>query len=122
MFQSNCPLSHESTYKVLASSFFQVSAGILTNDDESLQAGLIQIQNSGFKNIEWDIQPQIIKEFRELWFKMNPKQALCLSSVGPTLYVIGNNFEVAESILKKIDAKIYDKTECKFNNVGFKIY
>ena len=122
LFESNCPLSHQSTYNVLASSFFQVAAGILTNDDESLQAGLIQIQNSGFKKIEWDIQPQIMKEFRDLWYKMNPKQALCLSSVGPTLYVIGNSFEVATSVLNNTVAKIYDKTECEFNNVGFKIY
>jgi len=122
LFQTYCPLTHESTTDVLASVFFQVAAGIISNDDEALQAGLNKIQNSGFKKIEWEIQPQIIKDFRALWYKINPKQALCLSSVGPTLYVLGNNFDVANSIIEKFNTKIYHRTECEFNNVGFKIY
>ena len=57
------------------------------------------IQSLGFKKHEWLAQGTATKRFRTFWESAGMREALGLSSLGPTMYVLTTRpYEVAEVI------------------------
>jgi beta-ribofuranosylaminobenzene 5'-phosphate synthase len=90
-FASSCPTPETGTVESLVAVSSLILPGILEHRQEPLQRGLGILQNTGFKEIEWNYQDSLTKRFRTYWTALKMPEALCLSSFGPTMYVLTTN-------------------------------
>ena len=90
LFSEFCPISENETKTILRLTDEYVDQAIHSRDERRLQYGISQLQNVGFKKVEWDHQEAITKEFRSYWLGLDAPYALGLSSTGPTLYCISS--------------------------------
>lgn len=99
IFQKHCPTNHEETQKLLALTSNHLVPSILSDNEPIIQETLAKIQNIGLKSIEWNYQDSETKKFRRYWESKNIDIALCLSSMGSTMYCMTKEPERIKSIL-----------------------
>ncbi|WP_018417397.1 beta-ribofuranosylaminobenzene 5'-phosphate synthase family protein [Teredinibacter turnerae] len=98
-FQKNCPIPEQEAMTSLALVSGSLVPSILERDEILLNYSLGQLQNLGLKKREWEIQGNNTKLFRSYWKSLNSDFALCLSSVGPTVFVITSKPDVVLSMV-----------------------
>ena len=87
-FAQSCPIPVEETKELLLQLYGRLLPALLEDDDAELQASLRTLQNVGLKRREWEIQSEVSRRFRGFFESAGLNEALCLSSVGPTVAVI----------------------------------
>jgi len=88
LFEAACPVPEEETREILVRSFAQVIPSLAQGDEPGLHDGLRRLQLLGLKRFEWASQDEQTTDFRD-WFDRNLQdRALCLSSMGPAMFVI----------------------------------
>lgn len=121
LFIENCPLPHADTKEIISRLYLEIIPGLIEENSHILQNGLKMIQNVGFKKIEWENQNKLEKEFSSFWSRFNEKSALCLSSMGPTLFYVGEDYESALETIDRFGVKPLHINISSINNCGFKI-
>lgn len=101
IFKKHCPVPDNETAAIGNITFFRILPSLLELDNKELNRGLIEIQDLGFKKIEWQYQNLATKKFRRLWAERFPDIALGLSSFGPTTYCVVPN-EMSELIITEV--------------------
>ena len=115
IFKNNCPLSHASTKEMLAILAGSLIPSLIDSCNIGIQKSLSTIQKSGMKKIEWMNQDIETLRFKEYWESLNTGVALCLSSMGPTMYCL-----TATPIRIKNIIEAYDRAPLHYNET--KIY
>lgn len=101
VFERACPVPEPETAMLLARTMSQIIPGYLEGEDAALQSGLEAIQHLGLKRHEWAAQSPVTQAFRAHFRRAAPDLALCLSSMGPTMFVFA---EAPQRVLDVIDA------------------
>lgn len=101
LFDKYCPTSHEDTKNLLALVSGLLVPSLISKCEQGIQVALKGIQSLGLKAIEWDHQSSETLDFRKFWDSNHTETALCLSSMGPTMYCLTQH---PNSIIKIIKA------------------
>lgn len=101
VFERFCPADHEDTKQLLALVAGLLVPSLLSKKEQNIQLALTHIQKLGLKAIEWSLQDSETLRFRDYWASRNTGIALCLSSMGPTMYCIT---QTPDLVLKIVDS------------------
>ena len=110
VFAQACPVPASETMVMLARVLSQIVPAYLEQDLQTLQSGLDAIQNLGLKREEWAAQTHVTRAFRAHFTSLLPGLALCLSSMGPTMFVFTNDPARVLRAIGSFDVKPYHLT------------
>lgn len=113
IFRQHCPLPHEDTMQMLHLVAGSLLPAIVETNDKELQSALNRIQDIGFKKIEWSYQSRRTNAFRSYWQHTCKDVALCLTSMGPTLYCVTLDPTYVKRIVDKFSCRPIDFTITK---------
>jgi beta-ribofuranosylaminobenzene 5'-phosphate synthase len=105
IFARHCPLPDQQTIDALAIVAGGLVPALCDGDSLALQPHLQALQYIGLKALEWKCQSDATKRFRAYWDDINPGTALCLSSMGSTLYCLTNNPKKIRDLIESYDTK-----------------
>lgn len=100
LFKRYCPVPHIDTKEILALVSGSLVPSFLDKDCSNIQKTLNRLQMLGFKSVEWDQQDKATKRFRDYWNSRMEETALCLSSMGPTMYCLTMRPESVREIVE----------------------
>jgi beta-ribofuranosylaminobenzene 5'-phosphate synthase len=103
LFKLNCPVPPHDTKEVLAIVAGQLIPSFIDQDLTGIQDALTRIQGLGIKKAEWSAQGPSTKRFRQYFSMRDPKIALGLSSMGPTMYCIHREPDRIKHIVDTFD-------------------
>ncbi len=109
-FRSNCPTPPGEDIESLQAVALRLVPGLLENDWREIQYGLRTLQQLGFKAREWKAQTSATLAVREHWNMANRPEALCLSSLGPTLFCLTQNAVATVDFIKSLPLPVTDLT------------
>jgi beta-ribofuranosylaminobenzene 5'-phosphate synthase len=115
IFQKFCPIAREDVKHLSHLILMKILPAVVEEDIISFGEGINEIQRTGFKKIEVELQDQKVKSLLELCQKHS--YGAGLSSFGPAIYCLAKD---EEKLLKKIkgDAEVIF---CRANNTGARI-
>ncbi|HUB81960.1 MAG TPA: beta-ribofuranosylaminobenzene 5'-phosphate synthase family protein [Bryobacteraceae bacterium] len=114
LFSKACPVDAGESLRILQAVAWGVAPAVLEQDESRLQSALSEIQSLGFKRHEWDIQDEITKAFRHYWNTLRQPEALGISSVGPTLYILTSR---PDTILEFVRAFGQEPVHCEIATI-----
>ncbi|MHA1144091.1 MAG: beta-ribofuranosylaminobenzene 5'-phosphate synthase [Candidatus Helarchaeota archaeon] len=125
IFQTSCPISDEEVGKVCRIILMRILPGIKTNSIELFGRGLTELQNVGFKKLEVDLQPELIKNLIRFNLE-NGAHGAGISSFGCLTYGIVKGINEARKLKVKIQDFLDKKDGGKVfissvKNSGFEI-
>lgn len=91
IFSHACPVPSGQTKEIISLAFGGVIPAFIDHDEEQWNSGLAALQALGLKRYEWDNQSEITLRFREHFARTVPNTALCLSSMGPTMFTLSTD-------------------------------
>ena len=97
VFRRACPVPVSDTVKIDRLVRTEFVRGLADADEIRINSALGQLQRLGVKREEWNSQAEVTKEFSRYMKARIPDLAICLSSMGPTLFTISNR--IAEVML-----------------------
>lgn len=100
-FRRVCPTTEADAMTAIAAVALQVIPALLEGCDATLQLGLARVQQTGLKKEEWAVQDRTTKRFRRHWERSGICKALCLSSLGPTLFVASRDLRDVREIVNR---------------------
>ena len=117
-FQQNCPIPDEETQRLLDMVEQILMPGISKASLSQINDGLGRLQQLGMKAREWRIQGDRTRTLRDQWEalrRQHPKDSLpplCLSSIGPTVFILSEHPEriIAELERLKVPAQAVSVT------------
>ncbi len=118
VFSERCPTPDSGTIRAHLAVSALILPGLLERREELLHRGLKTLQNSGFKKIEWEHQDQISKAFRAYWAASKRAETLCLSSFGPTMYVLTTDPQAVVATINRFGERPVHLTVTNISNVG----
>ena len=120
-FSEWCPTSDAGTVRGLVAVSSLILPGLLERREELVHRGLKKLQDTGFKKIEWEHQDLMTKAFRAYWAALKEPEALCLSSFGPTMYVLTTNPRRVLAKINEFGEKPVHLTVTKISNLGCQV-
>lgn len=102
-FVRQCPIPEQETYRLLEVVDSQLLPGIRDGSLLEINRALSSIQELGLKAREWSIQGAATKALCLKWRegKFSERFPLCLSSMGPTTFVLTEEPEFVQEVLIK---------------------
>lgn len=117
-FKKVCPVSQKSVEKIARIINSEILPSICEQDIETFCDGINRIQHIGWKKHEIKLYP---KKYAKFIYKLQRLGYGCgMSSTGPTIYVIGKNYEVLFNEIKKEKMQFKDIILTNINNEGIK--
>lgn len=117
-FKKNCPISEKYVEKLSRIILSEILPAICEKDLETFCDGINRIQHLKWKKSEIEIYP---KKYKKLICHLQKIGYGCgMSSVGPTIYVIGNNLNNLKDEINKTKIKFNSIILTKVNNYGIK--
>lgn len=101
IFEDNCPTTHGETRELLSIVSGLLVPSLISMHDVGIQQALRVIQTLGLKAVEWRLQDNDTRRFREYWESNCSDTALCLSSMGPTMYCLTKKPQEIQELLTK---------------------
>jgi beta-ribofuranosylaminobenzene 5'-phosphate synthase len=107
-FQKNCPIPSRETTEILKIVDDILLPSIRERSIDRLNYALDSMQYLGLKAREWDIQSYATRSFREAWERLRCRRQfaslppVCLSSLGPTLFMLSDSPDKALAGLAEI--------------------
>lgn len=101
LFKSYCPVPHTDTKEILALISGSLVPSFLDKSYGDIQKSLSKLQALGFKSVEWAQQDKATRIFRDYWNSRMKEIALCLSSMGPTMYCLTMKPESVRAIIEE---------------------
>jgi beta-ribofuranosylaminobenzene 5'-phosphate synthase len=105
-FQRSCPIPADETERLLDMVDQVLVPGIIAASLEQINDGLDRLQRLGMKAREWQIQGKRTKLLRAYWEKRRRRvpslPPLCLSSMGPTVFLLSDDPERMSSELMQL--------------------
>lgn len=105
-FEKHCPVPESETKTILRLVDSVMIPALESNDLAGLQAFLDETQTLGLKNLEWGKQDTKVQDLRAWWRRrreVDPALSpLCLSSMGPTVFMISEDSWRELAILQSI--------------------
>jgi beta-RFAP synthase len=89
-FSTTLPLPDEEARLVAGVVLYELVPALARKDAAGFVAGLVQLQDLGFKRVEWEAQPDSVLELRRFAVDHGATAAV-LSSVGPTLAIFSDD-------------------------------
>jgi len=124
IFRKQTPIPIEEVNEISHQILMKVLPGLIKNDLKCFGEGLKRIQHIGFKNIEINLQHQIVKDLLKFIEEYKIK-AYGMSSFGPSIFSITETDSEAEKLKNAIEEFIEPVGGhlyiCKPNNTGAKI-
>jgi len=112
VFKQFCPIPANEVEKISRAVLFQLVPSVVENDLTSFGEALTIIRNTGFKRIEIDQQPPIVKEVMHTMEKCNVS-ALGLSSMGPAVFaVLSKEDDISEIVISLKNVQKKHSVEC----------
>lgn len=99
IFNEFCPTSHEETKELLTLVSGLLVPSLLSSNEHGIQIALANIQTLGLKAIEWNHQDKETLRFKKFWESRSAGTALCLSSMGPTMYCLTHDPDSIRKII-----------------------
>jgi beta-ribofuranosylaminobenzene 5'-phosphate synthase len=118
IFARHCPTSHEDTIQNILLVNCYIVPGLLEKREDLLHSGIRQMQELGFKRVEWTCQDEITLRFRAFWNKAGLSEAVGVSSFGPTLYILTTRPEYVIQMIKRFDVRPVSLEYTTVNNTG----
>ncbi|QPO13321.1 hypothetical protein IT893_07390 [Thalassospira sp. A40-3] len=99
VFRENLPLSKEEVQETSAVMLWDILPSVISGDINGFCKGIVKFQGIGFKRIEWTIQSELTLQLRKF---LNGFSGIgyALSSMGPSIAVIGTDLLPVEQALK----------------------
>lgn len=113
-FQRHCPIPEQETQRLLSMVDEILLPGIRRGSLPELNEGLQALQGMGMKAREWTIQGPMTQGLRAKWEDARTRQRgislppMCLSSMGPTVFMLSDN---PESVIAKLGQLGIDRTQ-----------
>jgi beta-ribofuranosylaminobenzene 5'-phosphate synthase len=120
-FRRECPTSNNDTVQALVAVSSLILPGVLDRRDEHLQRGLRILQETGFKKVEWEYQDFLTRAFRRYWASSKEPETLCLSSFGPTMFVLTTNPRRALARINGFGEQLQHLTVTWVSSVGCQV-
>lgn len=118
IFEDHCPTTHGETKELLSIVSGLLVPSLISMNDAGVQHALKTIQSLGLKAVEWRLQDNETKRFRKYWESNCRDTALCLSSMGPTMYCLTKKPSVIQELVTKYaESPIHFETANIFNGV-----
>jgi beta-ribofuranosylaminobenzene 5'-phosphate synthase len=104
-FSKHCPIPEQETQRLLEIVDQHLLPGIRCRSLSEINRSLASIQNLGLKAREWSIQGSSTATLRKKWqsLKFSTDLPLCLSSMGPTVFVLTDNPDFVYHQLLSLD-------------------
>ena len=103
-FRESTPVPTMETYEILRLVETYLIPGIEQQDIGLIDEILSELQGLGLKRLEWEIQDRATQDLRDVWSdvrRRNPRlPSLCLSSMGPTTFMLTDAPEETVRILR----------------------
>jgi len=120
-FAECCPTSDSGTVKALVAVSSLILPALVEKRENVLQQGLKKLQCTGFKKVEWDHQDFVTKAFHAYWAAAKMPETLCLSSFGPTMYVLTSDPRRVVARINAFGEQPIHVTVTKVSNVGCQV-
>ena len=120
-FAQWCPTPDADTVDALVAVSSLILPGLVDRCEDLLQRGLRQLQGIGFKKPEWAHQDPVTKAFRLYWDGLQVPEALCLSSFGPTMYVLTSDPRPVLARINAFGEQPVHVTVTKVSNAGCQV-
>ena len=122
IFADTCPVPRDETTRLL----LLASGVVLPCMAEAaygvdLQAALTEMQYLGLKRAEWDAQDDVTLRFRKHWETSGVDVALCLSSMGPTMFVLTPDLTGVRQAISGFDQDPVHYTEARVSDSGIAV-
>ena len=114
LFNKYCPTSHDDTKKLLAVVSGLLVPSLISSDEDGVQVALRSIQSLGLKAIEWDHQGAKTLHFKKFWDSRQLATALCLSSMGSTMFCLTQNPDL---VMKIIGEYSFEPMHCRVSKI-----
>jgi beta-ribofuranosylaminobenzene 5'-phosphate synthase len=107
-FQLHCPIPRDETLRLLSMVEDVLLPGIRNRSIAQINDGLCALQHLGMKAREWGIQGPITKTLRDRWEELRARRSkaplppMCLSSMGPTVFMLSDDPESIVFELSKL--------------------
>lgn len=122
IFADTCPLpSDETTRLLLLASGVVLPCMAEAAYGIELQVALAEMQYLGLKRAEWDAQDHVTLRFREHWETSDVGVALCLSSMGPTMFVLAPDLTRVRQLIGGFDEDPVHYTEARVSDSGIAV-
>lgn len=118
IFDRTCPVPPCETLEAIARVHCQIVPGIIEHDDGAVQAGLAGLQDLGLKKAEWRAQSRVTTEFRTHFQRASIGHGLCLSSMGPTMFVLTRAPAVVLDVVRSFRHEPIELTETTISHRG----
>lgn len=120
-FAKWCPTPDSATVKALVAVSSLILPGLVDRRENLLQQGLRNLQVTGLKKVEWAHQDLVTKAFRTYWAASKMPETLCLSSFGPTMYVLTSDPQRVVARINAFGEQPVHVTVTKISNVGCQV-
>ncbi|MHA1893638.1 MAG: beta-ribofuranosylaminobenzene 5'-phosphate synthase [Candidatus Helarchaeota archaeon] len=126
IFQRFCPIPEEEVGKVARLVLMKILPSIALKSIESFGEGLTKLQQIGFKKLEVDLQPELIKDLMKFYLD-NGAYGTGISSFGSVTYGLVHGSGNAKRLKKKVEDFLKNREggtvfTTNSNNTGFSIY
>lgn len=118
-FKQTCPISTEEVNSILYTSTYGVAASVYEQDLNTFCNSVNAIQNTAWKKAERNLYGEQIQHYEQILFESGAK-CVGMSSLGPTLFFVTNNWDITENSIKdkNLNCRIIHS---KMNNNGRRI-
>ncbi len=106
-FRRELPLSKRTVDEVAGLVLYRLLPALSTQDADGLISALQDLQGTGFKELEWALQPEAVHQIRH-YALTHGARAVALSSMGPALAAFGDNLDrVADALPQAFPVQVW---------------
>lgn len=118
-FSTICPIDKEDIEKLARITLSKLLPSVAENDLKGFCEGINLIQERTWKKSEIELYGKSIKELMKEIKSRNPSLGVGMSSIGPVIYVFGEDIQKVYEMFKEKDLEMIKVT--KINNSGVEI-